>query len=58
MSTFWVCGKLIEDQTIENTDVSLVRREYASITPIKYDLTHQECLNKINCKIENLKLHF
>jgi 5'-nucleotidase len=55
---FWVCGNLIEDQTVEDTDVSLVRRGYASITPIKYDLTHQARLEKINCRIENLKLHF
>ncbi len=54
----WVCGNLIEDQTVEDTDVSLVRRGYASLTPIKYDLTHQERLGKIDCKIRNIKLHF
>ena len=55
---YWMGGRLIEDQTEEDTDVSLVRRGYASITPVKYDLTHQEGLEKLFCKIEKLKLHF
>ena len=55
---YWMGGRLIEDKTVEDTDVSLVRRGYASITPVKYDLTHKEAFDRLNCKIEKLKLHF
>ena len=54
----WICGTLIEDNTVEETDVSLVRRGYASITPLQFDLTDSSKMEKLNCKIEKIKLHF
>ncbi len=54
----WVAGTLIKDQTVDDTDVSMVRRGYASITPVKYDLTDNEQLGKLKCRIEKIKLHF
>ena len=55
---YWMSGTLIKDQTVEDTDMSLVHRGYASITPIKYDLTHEERLKKLFCKIQKIKLHY
>lgn len=54
----WMDGSLIQDKTVEDTDVSLVRRGYASIMPIKYDLTDKEHIQELFCKIEKIKLHF
>lgn len=54
----WMAGTLIENQTVDDTDVSLVRRGYASITPVKYDLTDKEQIEKLKCRIEKIKLHF
>jgi len=54
----WMAGKLTKSTPDDDTDVSLVRQGYASITPIKYDLTSKESISKLNCKIEKIKLHF
>jgi len=55
---FWMAGKLKEDTDIDDTDVSLVKQGYASVTPVKYDLTAMEQIENLSCKIEKIKLHF
>lgn len=55
---FWMAGKLAENDVIDDTDVSLVKQGYASVTPIKYDLTAIEQIGSLACKIEQIKLHF
>ncbi len=55
---FWMAGKLTESNVVDNTDVSLVRRGYASVTPIKYDLTAKEEIPELSCKIDKIKLHY
>lgn len=52
----WMAGKLIDDETYEETDVSLQRRGYASIVPIRYDMTATDRLDALSCKIEKIKL--
>jgi 5'-nucleotidase len=54
----WMSGELIESSVIDDTDVSAIMQGYASITPIKYDLTDKEQLKLLNCIIEKLKFHF
>jgi len=54
---FWMAGKLAENNVIDDTDVSLVRQGYASVTPIKYDLTAKEEIPSLACKIGKIKLH-
>lgn len=53
----WMAGKLLDDDTLDETDVSLQRRGYASIVPIRYDLTARDRLDALSCKIEKIKLH-
>ena len=53
----WMAGKLQEDNTEEDTDVSLMRRGYASVVPIRYDLTAKDHLGALTCRIEKIKLH-
>lgn len=54
----WMSGELIECSVIDDTDVSLVKQGYASITPVKYDLTDREQLEYLNCMIEKIEFHF
>lgn len=53
----WMAGTLLEDNTEEETDVSLMRRGYASVVPIRYDLTARDTLDTLACRIEKIKLH-
>jgi 5'-nucleotidase len=53
----WMSGELIECDVIDDTDVSLVKQGYASITPIKYDLTDKEQLDNLNCIISKIEFH-
>lgn len=53
----WMAGKLQEDNTEEDTDVSLMRRGYASVVPIRYDLTAKDRLDALACRIDKIKLH-
>jgi len=53
----WMAGNLIEDKTEEDTDVSLMRRGFASIVPIRYDMTARDRLNDLSCRIDKIKLH-
>lgn len=55
---FWIAGKLQENKDIDDTDVSQVKQGYASVTPVKYDLTAHDQMEKLSCKIEKIKLHF
>jgi len=53
----WMAGRLLEDLTEEDTDASLMRRGYASIVPIRYDMTARDKLKTLACKIDQIKLH-
>ena len=52
----WMKGDLLKDFIDEDTDISLIRDGYATITPIKYDLTAADQLRDLNCRIEKIKL--
>jgi 5'-nucleotidase len=54
----WMTGELVQCCDIDDTDVSLVRQGYASITPIKYDLTNYDEIQNLKCMIGKLKFHF
>lgn len=54
----WMAGELADCSVIDDTDVSLVKQGYASITPIKYDLTDKEQLKSLNCMIDKIEFHF
>lgn len=54
----WVTGDLKDSANAEDTDVSLIKRGYASITPIKYDLTAKERIDGLASKIENAGFKF
>jgi 5'-nucleotidase len=53
----WMAGRLLEDQTDEDTDASLMHRGFASIVPIRYDMTARDKLSALACKIGKIKLH-
>jgi 5'-nucleotidase len=53
----WMAGKLLEHESDDNTDVGLMRRGFASIVPIRYDMTARDQLDSLSCKIEKIKLH-
>ncbi|MDI3535392.1 MAG: 5/3-nucleotidase [Thermosediminibacterales bacterium] len=44
---YWLAGEVIEDNLDINTDVGAVKNNYISITPIHFDLTKFELLEKI-----------
>ncbi len=54
----WVTGKLEEYDEIDDTDVSCVKQGYASITPVKFDLTAKSHISGLECKIKKLKFIF
>lgn len=54
----WMAGSLVENSSVDDTDVSVVRQGYVSITPIQYDLTDTSKIQQLNCRIEKIKLHF
>ncbi len=54
----WVTGTLREHAVDEETDVTTVRNGYASLTPIKFDLTARDKVETLTCKIDKIKLHF
>lgn len=53
----WMTGTLREQSCAKDTDVSLLREGYATLTPIKYDLTAHDKLDALSCKIQKIKLH-
>lgn len=53
----WMAGELAECLVVDDTDVSAVTQGYASLTPVKYDLTDYEQLQRLNCIIEKSKFH-
>lgn len=54
----WVTGTLREQAAEEDTDTALIRNGYASVTPIKFDLTARDRLQDVSCRISKLKLPF
>lgn len=54
----WVTGTLREEPAAEATDLAAVRDGYASLTPVRFDLTARDRLETLACRIEKIKLHF
>lgn len=54
----WMAGTLREIGADDDTDAYLVGRGYATLTPLRYDLTAKDRLELLSCKIEKMKLHF
>jgi 5'-nucleotidase len=54
----WVTGTMREHIDGEETDLTVVRNGYASLTPIKFDLTARDKIESLSCKIDKIKLHF
>ncbi len=54
----WMTGKLREEPSEAETDVEAVRQGYASLTPIRYDMTAKEQIGPLTCRINKMKLHF
>lgn len=44
---YWVTGKLVNEDQDPNSDLVLLERGYATITPINFDLTHQKELDRL-----------
>ncbi len=54
----WVTGTMREEPAEEETDVAAVRSGFASLTPIRFDLTARDRMAALACRIEKMKLHF
>lgn len=54
----WMAGELDECRVIDDTDVSAVKQGFASLTPVKYDLTDDEQLQRLGCIIGKTEFHF
>jgi 5'-nucleotidase len=54
----WMAGELIKSCGSDDTDVCAVRDGYASLTPLKYDLTDNGQMQSLICMISKLKFHF
>ena len=54
----WMAGTLREEIVEEETDVAAIRQGFASLTPIKFDLTARDKMEMLSCRIEKIKLHF
>ncbi len=54
----WMAGELIKSSGSDDTDVCAVHTGYASLTPLKYDLTDNGQIQSLNCMIGKLKFHF
>jgi len=54
----WVTGTMREHIADGETDLTVVRNGYASLTPIKFDLTAKDRIESLSCKIHKIKLHF
>ena len=44
---YWLAGELVEEGTVEGTDVTAAKNNFISITPIKLNLTSHEHLNEL-----------
>ncbi len=44
---FWQCTSAIHQIEEEDSDLAWLQKGYITITPLKFDLTHKRCLNKI-----------
>lgn len=53
----WMTGTLREIEQNGDTDASLIRQGFATLTPLKYDLTAREHIEALSCKLDKLKLH-
>lgn len=45
---YWLAGESIEYEDEENTDISAVKKNYISITPIHYDLTNYDFIDSLS----------
>ena len=53
----WMTGTLREQSCAGKSDAAFLREGYATLTPLKYDLTAHDRLDALSCKIEKIKLH-
>jgi 5'-nucleotidase len=51
-SYYWLLGKVVEDDDMENSDYHYVNKNYVSITPLSVFLTNKEYLDKLIRVIE------
>lgn len=54
----WLTGDLTESDNLEGTDAGYVEQGYASITPLKFDLTAHDHLRELDSRIEKIDLSF
>jgi 5'-nucleotidase len=54
----WMAGEMVKFSEFDDTDVSLIKQGYASLTPLKYDLTDMEQMDSLGCIIDKMKFHF
>lgn len=54
----WMAGELVKCSEAADNDVCVVEQGYASLTPLKYDLTDTNNMQSLDCIIGKLKFHF
>jgi 5'-nucleotidase len=54
----WMAGELVRCSEAGDDDVCVVKQGYASLTPLKFDLTDTEHMHSLDCIIAKLKFHF
>ena len=45
---YWMAGELINEPEDANTDISAVRNNKISVTPITFEMTNLEVMNQLN----------
>lgn len=53
---YWIAGKLINEPEDAKTDIAAVRNNKISITPITYDMTKRELMDKLETSLSNFEL--
>ena len=53
---FWQCSSDIDWQKTKETDIFWLKEGYVTITPIKFDLTHTKCMEKIESIFSEISL--
>jgi len=53
LAYYWVSGRLINEDQDPNSDLVLLEKGYATITPINFDLTHQTELDRLRAEFLN-----
>ncbi len=45
---YWLAGDLMDDHTVENSDIEAIKNNYVSLTPLHLDLTDHSLIDKVN----------